>query len=203
MKGLENEATSQLILQPFRRVTYVIAHSTTLPLHHVRHRHFTYVTWWAAHVLNFYSCGLRLRRRFTCVTAHSPTLPSRNLRRSSFYNPSIASSTAQALHLRHLASRPFIQLVFLWSGGYVVALPTSQLILQSFRRVIYVTANSTSLPFHHQRHMHFTYVTWRAAHVSNFYVCGNIVTSHAASPDSIPGRVNFLVEVFSGVFPQP
>ena len=32
---------------------------------------------------------------------------------------------------------------------------------------------------------------------------GNIVTSHAAGPGSIPGRVDFLVEVFSWVFPQP
>ena len=54
--------TSQLILQPFRRFTYVTAHSPTLPLPHLRHssfsnpsfaflRHrlFTYVTWRAAH----------------------------------------------------------------------------------------------------------------------------------------------------------
>ena len=41
--------TSQLILQPFRRFTYVTAHSTTLPLLHLRHRHFTYDTWQAAH----------------------------------------------------------------------------------------------------------------------------------------------------------
>ena len=31
---------------------------------------------------------------------------------------------------------------------------------------------------------------------------GNIVTSHAAGPGSIPGRVSFLAETFSGVFPQ-
>ena len=57
--------TSQLILQPLRRFTYVTAHSPTLPLLHLRHssfsnpsfaslRHklFTYVTWWAAHVFS-------------------------------------------------------------------------------------------------------------------------------------------------------
>ena len=32
--------TSQLILQPFRRFIYVTAHSTTVPLLHLRHRHF-------------------------------------------------------------------------------------------------------------------------------------------------------------------
>ena len=58
------------------------------------------------------------------------------------------------------------------------ASPTSQLILQPFRRFIYVTAHSTALPLLHLvtahspaflslllRHRLFTYVTWRAAHV--------------------------------------
>ena len=34
-------ATSQLILQPFRRFTYVTAHSPTLPLLHLRHSSFS------------------------------------------------------------------------------------------------------------------------------------------------------------------
>ena len=46
-------------------------------------------------------------QRFTYVTAHSPTLPLLYLRHSSFSNPSFASPTAQALHLIHLASRPW------------------------------------------------------------------------------------------------
>ena len=58
--------TSQLILQPFRGVTYVTANSPTLPLFHLRH--------------------------------------------SSFFNPSFAS-TSQALHIRHMASRPSILLI--------------------------------------------------------------------------------------------
>ena len=41
--------TSQLILQPFRVFTYIIAHSSTLPSLHLCHRHFTYVIWRAAH----------------------------------------------------------------------------------------------------------------------------------------------------------
>ena len=44
-------------------------------------------------------------RRFTYITTHSPTLPLLHLRHSSFYNPSFASLTSQALHLCHLASR--------------------------------------------------------------------------------------------------
>ena len=47
-------------------------------------------------------------RRFTYVTVHSPTLPLLYLRHSSFSNPSFASPTSQALHLRYLASRPCI-----------------------------------------------------------------------------------------------
>ena len=46
-------------------------------------------------------------RYFTYITAHSPTLPSLHLRHSSFSNPSFASPTSQALHLFHLASRPW------------------------------------------------------------------------------------------------
>ena len=41
--------TTHLILQPFHRFTYVTSHSTTLPLLHLRHRHFTYFTWRAVH----------------------------------------------------------------------------------------------------------------------------------------------------------
>ena len=89
--------TSQLIFQYFRRFTYVTARSTTLPLLHLRHRYFTY------------------------VPAHSPTLSPLHLRHSSFYNPSIASST-------------------------------SQLSLQPFRRLTYVTGHFTTLRC-------FTYVT--------------------------------------------
>ena len=47
-------------------------------------------------------------RRFTYVTANSPTLPLFHLRHSSFSNPFFASLTSQALHLRHLASRPWV-----------------------------------------------------------------------------------------------
>ena len=47
-------------------------------------------------------------RRFTYVTAHFPTLPS--LRLCQAHSPAlVASPTTQALHIRHLASRPCIQ----------------------------------------------------------------------------------------------
>ena len=41
------------------------------------------------------------------VAVHSPTLPLLHIRHSSFSNPSFASPTPQALHLIHLASRPW------------------------------------------------------------------------------------------------
>ena len=67
-----------------------------------------------------YARPLQSSRHFTYVTTHSPTLPSLYirhssfsnlpllyLRHSSFSNPSLASPTSQALHLIHLASRPW------------------------------------------------------------------------------------------------
>ena len=48
--------------------------------------------------------------RFTYVTAHSSTITLLHLRHSSFFNPSFASPTSRDFHLRHLASRPWVQL---------------------------------------------------------------------------------------------
>ena len=53
------------------------------------------------------SRALQPFRHFNHVTAHSSTLPLLHLRHSSFSNPSFASPMSQALHLRHLASRPW------------------------------------------------------------------------------------------------
>ena len=52
-------------------------------------------------------------------------------------------------------------------SNLTVASPTSQLILQHFRRFTYVTAHSPTLLSLLLRHRFFTYVTWRAAHDSN------------------------------------
>ena len=101
-------------------------------------RHFTYVT---AHSLTFH--------RFTYVTAHSPTLPLLQLRHSSFSNPSFASLTPQALHLIHLAEQSS------FSNRSVIS-PTSQLILQPFRRFTHVIDNSPTLPLLQLRHSSFS-----------------------------------------------
>ena len=111
--------TSQLILQLFRCFDYVTAHSPTLLSLLLHHRFFTYVTCPSLHLRHssFSNPSVALLtsqlilqsfRRFTYVTAHSPNLPSLYLRHSSFSNPSFAPTASQALHLRHLASRPCV-----------------------------------------------------------------------------------------------
>ena len=106
--------TSQDILQPFRRFTYVTAHSPTPFLLHLRHSR--------AHSPSFVTSStsqliliLQAFRHFTYVTAHSPTLPSLYLRHNSLPYPYVAS-------------------------------PTSQLILQPFLRLSYVTGFSLTSP---------------------------------------------------------
>ena len=95
--------TAELILQVFRRFTYVTAHSPTLPSLYLRHRTFSNPS--VASPTS--QLILQPFRRFTYVTTQSPTLPLLHLRHSSFSNPSFASPTSQALHLRHLANRPW------------------------------------------------------------------------------------------------
>ena len=93
--------TSQLILQPFPRFTYVTSHSPTLLLLHLRHSSFSnpsVASPTSQLILQHFRC-------FTYVTSHSPILPSFYLRHSSFSNPSFASPRSQVLHLIHLASR--------------------------------------------------------------------------------------------------
>ena len=91
--------TSQLILQPFR--SYVTAHSPTL-LSLCSFSNLSVTSPTSQLILQPF-------RRFTYVTAHSLTLPLLHLCHSSFSNPSFVSPTSQALHIRHLASRPWLQ----------------------------------------------------------------------------------------------
>ena len=110
--------TSQFTPQPFFCFSYVTGSSLTSPgeppmllIQEIEniyigkyvvwdlllsHWIFTYVTWLLQHF-----------RHFTYVTAHSPTLLL-HLRHSSFSNPFFTSPTSQALHLIHLASRPWL-----------------------------------------------------------------------------------------------
>ena len=92
----------ELILQVFRRFTYVTAHSPTVPSLYLRHSSFfnPSVASPTSQLI------LQPFRHFTYVTDHSPTLPLLRLRHSSFSNFSVTSPTSQDFHLRHLARRP-------------------------------------------------------------------------------------------------
>ena len=101
--------TSKLILQPLRRSIYITAYSPTpFPLLHLRHSSFSNLCAFSNISITSPTSQLIFQpfRRFAYIRAHSPTLPFLHLRHSSFSNPSFASTTSQALHLIHLASRP-------------------------------------------------------------------------------------------------
>ena len=83
--------TSQLILQPFRRITYVTAHSPTLPLLHLRHSSFSNPSFASP-------TSQALHLIYLAVSsAHSPTFPSLHLRQNSFSNPSVVLPTSQLI----------------------------------------------------------------------------------------------------------
>ena len=158
--------TSQFILQPFFRFSYVTsrAHSPTFPSLHLS------------------QLILQHLRRFTYVTAHSPTLLSLHLRHSLLSNHSFASPTSQAelIHqpFRHFTyvttHSPTLLSLYLRHSSFSnpsVALPTSQLILQPFRCFTYVTGHSPTLLSLLLCHRIFTCVTWRAAHAALRYCC--------------------------------
>ena len=72
--------TSQLILQPFRRVTYATADSPTLPLLHLRHN-------------SFYNPSFAFPKSLALHLRNLAT----HLRHSSFSNPSVALPTPQLI----------------------------------------------------------------------------------------------------------
>ena len=89
-------------------------------------------------------------RCFTYITAHPPTLLSHLLR---------PSPSFPLLHLRHSSfSNPSL------------ALPTSQVILQPFCCLTYITAHPPTLLSHLLSHRIFTYGTWRAAHGAEHFL---------------------------------
>ena len=154
---------SMLILQPFRRFTYITAHSPILLLY-LRHSSFSNPVASPTSQLILKSCC------FTYVTAHSQILLL-HLRHSSFSNPYVASPTPQLIlqpffrfsyatgfsltspgEPSLLILQPFRQFTYVTA----VASPTSQLILQPFRRFTYVTAHSPILLLLHLRHSSFS-----------------------------------------------
>ena len=95
-----------LILQPFRRFIYATAQSPTLPSLYLRDSSFSNASAASAKsqlILQSFRSShtsqliLQLFRCFSYVTAHSPTLPLLHLRHSSFSNPSVASPMSQLI----------------------------------------------------------------------------------------------------------
>ena len=95
---------AELILQPSCHFTYVTAHSPTLTSLYLPHSSFSNPS--VASPTS--QLILQAFRRFTYITAHSPSLPLLHLCHSLFSNPSFTSPMSQALHLRHLASCPWV-----------------------------------------------------------------------------------------------
>ena len=136
--------TAQLILQPFRRFTYVTAHSSTLSLLHLRQANSPILLSFLLRHRLLTELILQTFRHFTYVTAHSPTLPLLHLCHSSFPNPSFASPTSQVLHRAHSPTFPLLHLRHSSFSNPSVASPTSQLIPQSFFCFSYFTGSSQS-----------------------------------------------------------
>ena len=120
--GRHNHPSS--FIQPFRRFTYMTAHSTTFPLLYLRHSSFSD----PSVALPTSQLILQPFRRFTYVTAHFPTLPL-------LHHVTIHCATLPSLYLHHSSfSNPS------------VAPPISQFILQPFLRFSYVTSSSLISP---------------------------------------------------------
>ena len=134
--------TSQFILQPFFRFSYVTSSSLD---ELCTFSNLSVASPTSPLILQPFCC-------FTYVTVHSPTLPLLHLRHISFCNPYFASPTSQTLLLIHLASSarsqtfPSLHLRHNSFSNPSFALPTSQLILQPFRCFTYVTGTSPTSP---------------------------------------------------------
>ena len=173
--------TSQLILQPFRRFTYVPPHSPTIPLLDLGLRHsslsnasFASPTSQALHLIN--------------LASSSPTFPSLHLRHNSFSNPSVALTTSQLILQPFrcftyvtVHSPTFFFLSYFTSSSLnspgelisnlSVTSPTSQLIIQPFRCFTYITAHSPTIPLLHLRHSSFSNPSFASPTSQDFHLC--------------------------------
>ena len=120
-EGLENE----LIIQPFRHLTYVTTHSPTLPSLYLRHSSFSNPSValpTSQLVPQPFRCSsfsnlsvtsptsqpiFQPFRRFTYVTAHSPTLSLHHIRHSSF------SGVTSSIHAFNFNSSCVGRLIYL------------------------------------------------------------------------------------------
>ena len=173
-ENLENECpfskfsvtspTSQLILQPFFRFSYVTGSSPTSP----GEPPMVFIESRIKDLLI-----LQPFRHFTYVIAHSPTFPSLHLRHNSFFNHSVALPTSHSFSNPSVASptsqlilKPFFRFSYvtgssLTSRGeppvvFIESRVKALLILQPFRHFTYVTAHSPTLPSLYLRHSPFS-----------------------------------------------
>ena len=96
----------------------------------------------------------------------------------------------------HSPSFPLLYLCHSSFSKLSVSLPTSQFILQPFRRFTYVTAHSPTLLSLLLHHRLFTYVTWRAAHGSQLTSLKSILI--------LPSHLRFDLTkgLFLSIFPN-
>ena len=157
-ESLENEQSSQCY-------SHSRAHYPSFPSLHLRHSSFSNPSL----ALSTSQLILQPFRCFTYITAHSPTLillllchriftyftwRAAHVRGRSAHSPSFPS-----LHLRHNSfSNPSL------------ALSTSQLILQPFRCLTYITAHSPTLPFLNLHHSLFSNHSFASSTSQDFHL---------------------------------
>ena len=138
---------AELILQAFRRFTYVTTHSPTVPSLYLRHNSFSN----PPVALPTSQLILQPSRCFTYVTVHSRTLLSLLLRHRLFTYVTWQSSFSNLYcHFTYVTTHsPTLPSLYLRHSSFSnpsVASPTSQLILQPFFRFSYVTGSSLTSP---------------------------------------------------------
>ena len=132
-------------------LTYVIPHSQTLPLLHIRHSSLSNPSFASPK-----------------SQAHSPNFPSLHLRHSSFFNHSVALPSSQ------LILQPFR--CFTYVTAHSSILPSlylrhsSLLILQAFSHFTYVTAHSSILPSLYLRHSSFSNPSFASPTSQDFHL---------------------------------
>ena len=122
----------ELILQIFRRFTYVTAHFPTFPLLHLRHRSFSNPSFAPPTSQAFHLIHL---------AAHSPTFPSLHLGHNSFSNLSVALPTSQ------LIIQPFR--CFTYVTVHYPTLPLLHLLHSSFSNPSFASPTSQALHLIH------------------------------------------------------
>ena len=179
--------TSQFILQPFFRFSYVRNSSLNSPgeppMPTYLYNIFAFDVSQSPLHPNFPSLHLR----HNSFSNPSVALPSHSsfsnhsvipLRNSSFSNPSFASPMSQTLHLIHLASRPCPRTFII----YLLSIYHNHLCIPTFLHFTYVTTHSPTLPSLYLVTAHsptiplFIYVTVHSPTLLSLLLCHKLFT---------------------------